>query len=284
MTFRLLQYATLSVCLLFNGCGEEASIPHPGDPEVREHLLGIIDRMNRAGYDLDKATLDSLRLPEIVYARRKQAQLLGRDPDSKPSPEMVKWIRSQGPMFSGDAPISVDMHANWVRLEQKVADDDGDGVKWHIAYFLHRDKRWWCVERAISGSAPQAGPVSVAFADAMSYWPDHIEDYFFLPEVELVGEWAGPESNGRRPLSLSVANRSDQTISSHAMRRWFTSINCVVGDMTYSVGNTEPTAFGPLKPGQSRNLGVHAVRVSNESEDRLIMYVNQYAVTIHGDQ
>jgi hypothetical protein len=257
------------------GCGsEEQSEPPTSGDELRAHLLGIIKARHEAALAGDLAKARSYNLPYANAEDKVFWELTGRQWDRKPTQEEIESFReSPTPTyFSGDTPIELEQSGDWARLRQV------DGDRASNAYFLLQNDKWWLVSAYFSDANP-ATDDKFAYLRADTYWPDHIADYFLLPEVEIeIAPSATPSEHTyyNKELSLHVTNVSDTTISTTAMGRGFRSVKFVVGTSQSAVEPFGGEEFRDLEPGERFFVGNVQIRVPEDEKSFIVFYVGPY--------
>ncbi len=258
-----------AVCIV--GCGNEQSEPPKSGDALQTHLLDILKARYEATLAGDSAKARSHNLPYTNAANKVFLELIGKSWDEQPSKAGLDTMRSLPVLFSGAAPIEMKLAGNWAHLRQ-VGDDLASQ-----AYFLLQDGKWWVVRAYFDDGKPVSDD-KFAYLQADTYWPDHIADYFLLPQVRLDIKPAtkpstDPSSHGR--LSLFVTNTSNKTISSTAMSRRFRSVQYIVGTRQNATELFGGEEFRDLKHGETFYVGDVTIR-RPRTKGPIVFYVGPY--------
>lgn len=267
----------LSAALL-GGCGGEGDPPGPPTEgeALKKHLLGILAQRHEAllAGDLNKAR--SFLLPYMRDEQKATAIWAGWDPDAATVPDsVIQDVKRRGPSFKPGKPIKLETHDRWARLTQQQTDHLGQKNVMR-GYFLRDDGRWWIVKVVVSSSAG-IGSDRFAYAEAETYWPDRMAEYFFLPPVELKLELVGKAESSWEDFRVraSVRNVSSRPISKTQMRRFFTTVNYSNGKMNTARaprGEGVDPGYGPLPPGQTLVLGEFDVSYPTRDREKGVLW------------
>jgi hypothetical protein len=260
----------LIIMFTLAGCGDP---PELAGDALRDHLLGLATAQRDAGDRGDVSKARSYMLPELLNEMRTLHELMDVSWDVRLTDEQLQRLRSRPRPFSGDAPVEMETSGDWARLVQPIDDQR----VWY-GYFAQRNGRWWIAEIGKkSGYEPDA-PFAVLRAE--TYWPEHIGDYFLLPTIELkVSPAANPAADLNEhnwQLSLHVTNVSEQTISAETMRRRFTSVQYVRGDLQSAAEPEGGEGLAALPPGDTRYIGDVTIRKPAAAQQRVVFYVGRY--------
>ncbi|MCC5828269.1 MAG: hypothetical protein JJU36_02365 [Phycisphaeraceae bacterium] len=259
------------ICLA--GCGgERSSEPTMSGDKLKAHLLEILESRRAAMLEGDLAKARTFNLPYANAEAKVFWELIGRSWDAVPTEADLEAARDLPVLFSGTTPIKIRQAGDWAHLLQ-VDDDRASN-----AYFLLRDEKWWVVSAYFGDARPAMGD---GFDDrrAETYWPDHIADYFLLPQVKLeIAPTAEPIEHPfhNMQLSLHVTNTSDASITEKAMYRRFRSVQYVIGTSQSAVEPSGGEAFRQVKPGERFFVGNVQLRVPEDKESEIVFYVGPY--------
>lgn len=272
----------LSAALL-GGCGGEDD--NPGPPTegeaLKKHLLDILVQRHEARLAGDLTKARSVYLPYIRDEQKASVIYSGGDPDdSTVSGSARDSLKKEGPTFAADKPVTLETQGRWARLTQDGTTSLGEKFTAR-AYFLRDDGQWWLVQ-ALRDHTDGGFPDGYAFAEAETYWPDRMAEYFFLPPVELKLELVGKAESAWEDFRVraSVRNISSKPISTTQMRRFFTVVNYRRGRLSTAVeprGKGEDPGFEALQPGETVVLGEFDVSYpTRDPEQGLLWQESRY--------
>ncbi len=261
----------VAVCLAGCSKARQSAPPKSGDA-LRTHLLDVLKARREAMLAGDPIKARSYDLPYVNSENRVFWELTGKSRDAAPTKEALEMARKLPVLFSGATAIELSQAGDWAYLRQV------DGKRASHAYFLLQDGKWWVV-KAYFGNAKPATDDKFAYLRADAYWPDHIADYFFLPQVKL--EIAPSPQPLEDPffnlqLSLHVTNTSDKTISAKAMMRRFRSVQFLVDTSQSAVEPSGGEEFRDVKPGERFFVGNARIRVPEGKKSEVVFYVGPY--------
>ncbi len=269
--------ASVLVVLVFGifGCsGKQTEAPRSGEP-LRQHLLGIIRARNKAYLDCDMARARSYYHPYINAEEKTFQELMGILWDNATLRKALKSVRSLPSLFSGDTKIEMKLSGDWAYLRQVMKPDMASK-----AYFRLTDGKWRIVNASF-GDPKSDGVDHGKFAHlvAETYWPDNMDDFFFLPPIQLEAKTSNQPPkhmiyNWR--ISLHVTNTSDKTISARAMMRRFTHIQHVLGKSQSATKIIGGDKRGDLKPGEVFYIGDVEVSKPKDPKETITFYVGPY--------
>lgn len=266
----VLSLCVMSIVLI--SCGEDAGkVPTEGEA-LKEHLLGMLAASYETVLEGDWRTARSYYIGYMQAEQKATSVWVGWDEETKEvSPEMLAYFKKQGPVFDPDRPVHLDVAGKWARLTQKK-DDPEEGMA--QAHFRLNKGKWWFVEVVRSRSSERRSGWP-AHLNPENYWPDKMDEFFFLPPVrlrlELVGRSDDPVADYR--VRCSVTNLSDKAIRPLQMKRFFTTVSYVVGKASTA---SDPRKDGPpykaLPPGKTVVLGDIGVHYWGEEPQARMMW------------
>lgn len=266
----VVHFLLLAGLLVISGCGEKQSAQ--SDESLRDELLGILKAQYEAVLAGEGEKARSFTHPYVNTKNKVSWELIGKNWDEPPTPAGIELYKKAFMPFPEDTPIEMQKSGNWVYLHQ-IGKEQA-----YSAFFLREDGKWWIVSAGLRNKEP-AKDDRFAYLREETYWPDHIDDYFFMPSIRIdVKQSDEPSTNSyfNWRLSLHMTNTSDKTISKTCMSRHFRSVQYVVGKSQSAADPSGGKEFRDIKPGETFYVGDVEIRNPEAGPTKVVFYVGPY--------